>query len=131
MKLTLLNQCKTGMNVTGFIYEERFHGKLLVENNKVFICQNIRDGSRGSTTLGYNYGWCIYESYTDVRLSGKLRLIPNDVSSLYSGNLTPSDIVSYENDLCTVIAPGIKLSVVKEVNTNIHKLVPTNKLIIR
>lgn len=46
-----------GYNFICTIFDRKLEGKVQVENNKGYLCQDIFDGASCSDTLGYKYSW--------------------------------------------------------------------------
>lgn len=49
---------KSGDLIEGSISGQIAKGVLFIEHGNYYFCQNVRDGSHPSTTLGFKYGWC-------------------------------------------------------------------------
>lgn len=65
-------------------------GKIQVERDKVFLCQNIRNGGRTTDTLGYSYSWY-------VNTGSKEDLEDNNVTDFKLINRTKEDIETYKD----------------------------------
>lgn len=52
----------SGTKFKGSIHGTEVEGRILIEDERVFLCQNKKEGDTGSTTLGYKYSWVIYEN---------------------------------------------------------------------
>lgn len=65
-------------------------GRIRVENNEVFLCQNERDGRDCKDKFGFAYSWC-------VGIGDKESLKNNNVCAFRLLNLTNSEIESYKD----------------------------------
>ena len=65
-------------------------GRIQVEGNKVFLCQNIRNGSKAKDTLGYSYSW-----YIDT--GSKRDLEDNNITDFKLIGMTKGDIENYKD----------------------------------
>jgi len=55
--------------------------KISITNNKIYICQNFKDGTKTDERLGYNFSWIIKENnyrYADYLLEQVSMLLPTD-----------------------------------------------------
>ena len=69
-------QIKSGDLVEGSIEGLKVKGKInIVGNNKYYFCQDKKDGSRTSNTMGYNYSWEF--SFYEGRLSEGVKIFKN------------------------------------------------------
>ncbi len=50
----------TGTKFKGTIGGSECEGRILIEGNKAYFCQNVISGDQGSSTLGYEYSWVVY-----------------------------------------------------------------------
>lgn len=73
---------KAGMKVTctikGTIIDD---AKIQIQNSRIYICQNKREGSHPTNMLGYNCGWSIgdaSEFYMDEQGVTDLKIIQQD-----------------------------------------------------
>lgn len=77
---------KEGCFFTCKIYNRPIEGKVHIEDNEVFLCQNTYDGQRCYDTLGYSFSWTVQDgnnlrSYdvTDLRFLNILSYDPTEV----------------------------------------------------
>lgn len=68
--------------------DEIVTGKIQVEGKQFYLCQNIKNGSRCSDTLGYQYSW-----YVDS--GSKYDISRNGVKDFKL--LTPTDVETYKD----------------------------------
>ena len=65
-------------------------GRIQVEENKVFLCQNIKIGGKATDTLGYKYSWY-------VNTGRKRDLDDNKVTNFRIINMTKEEIENYKD----------------------------------
>jgi hypothetical protein len=83
----LLN-CK-GKRFKAVIEGTTVGGRIQVENNDVYLCQNIKDGSNCENKLGYKYSWC-------VRDGGKSSLLFANVTDIQLIDSPPSEYKDWQ-----------------------------------
>lgn len=64
-------------------------GRIQVEENRVFLCQKVRDGGRPKNTLGYPYAWF-------VETGSNKHLKDNEVTD-FSIDMTKEEIENYKD----------------------------------
>lgn len=50
----------SGTKFKGTICGTEVEGRIYIEDERIFLCQNVKEGDVGDTTLGYDYSWVIY-----------------------------------------------------------------------
>lgn len=64
-------------------------GKIQVENGKVYLCQDWRDGYKPKDTLGYKYGWIVWNGDEDSLMREDVhnfKLISTTLDDLQAGD---------------------------------------------
>ena len=72
------------------INETPAEGKIRVENNNVYLCQNEMDGAEADDKYGYKYSW-------SVSSGSKESLALNYISDFVLTPSTPDEIESYKD----------------------------------
>lgn len=74
-----------GQRFSANIMGEPAVGKIQIENDRVYLCQNTRKGDRCSDTLGYKYSWVV-DSGSELDLS---------INSITDFSVSPIDPETY------------------------------------
>lgn len=72
------------------IQDDEVTGRIRVENGRVYLCQDKRDGASCECRLGYKYSWLVGDGSEE-------KLASNDVSCFKLINLTAEEIKQYKD----------------------------------
>ena len=117
MKINLSN--KKGWEFECKISGTPAKGKIQIEKNRIYLCQNEKDGDYVSDKLGYRYSWCIdagdergfnINSITDFKL-----IIPHPEK--YK-DWQVGDKLSWNRDIYQVIFRSEELVICKNIEDN-------------
>lgn len=62
------SRIKPGTWFTAYIYGNAATGRIQKEENEIFLCQNVEDGSECNDKLGFKYSWSIrHGSNQDIK----------------------------------------------------------------
>ena len=84
-----------GNSFTAMINDQECNGKIQVENDRVYLCQNNMDGNTCIDKLGFEYSWNV-DSGTPSELEH------NDITNLVIGSLIQLDYLIYPSEEKTI-----------------------------
>ena len=87
-------------------------GKIQVEDDAAFLCQNVINGSRCKDTLGYYYSWIITltkdgQLYSESSIT-EFELLPESTTKVYNLPTLPENLLNYAGYKFTCDIDGTK-----------------------
>ncbi len=93
MKPTKFSDLKDGQSFTCEINGDKIFGKITVEREKVFLCQNNMSGTSPHDLKGFKFGWCI--GHINHIFSDKM--INTGITNLEVFDFSPGDVVVFNS----------------------------------